>query len=232
VSDGGELTVQLDDLRLEGESLAFGWWLEPAVHAMGSVFLQLVDSLGALVHQDSLAQEAEPGASQGTYVSLPVSQLDDGDYVAWVTLIAATADQEAQVVEGLAITVARGRAYASTETVAQPDEWSSGFEVTDGRIEDRWFRANVSNPGQQPITLVYEIRLSNEATGSVDEGHGDEYVGAGATQQINYLLPDELADGSYFVSTTVHPAGTDPSFGLAAFARFAVTDNLVTPEPN
>jgi hypothetical protein len=232
VSDGGGLTVHLDDLRLEGESLAFTWWLEPAVHAMGSVFLQVVDSLGALVHQDTLAQEAEPGASQGTYVSLPVSQLDDGDYVAWVTLMVATADQDAQVVEGLAITVARGRAYPSTETVAQPDEWSGGFEVTDGRIEDRWFRANVSNPGQHPITLVYEIRLGNEATGSVDDASGDEYVSAGATQQINYLLPDELVDGSYFVSTSVRPAGTDTSHGRAAWVRFRVTDNQVTPEPD
>jgi hypothetical protein len=214
-------------MRLEGESIAFDWAIEPPEAAGASVLLEVVDSLGGAVHNDSYSQAVEAGATQGGYLTFPHG-LADGDYAVWVRImVGLSGDRHTEGVEGISVIVARGRAYPSREAVAAPDDWSTSFRVDNGRIDGRWFLADVTNHEAHTITVVYTVTLTSPA-GVVDTAHGDEAVGAGSTQQLHYLLPDQLDDGEYIVFVSVHPAGTGTDFGLAGSAAFSVADNQVT----
>ena len=142
--------------------------------------------------------------------SICLATLDDGDYGAWVYFTTTTADNQygALFEQGVSFLVGRSHIYPSTED-ADKRTLTTPPTLSALRLEGSWLVIDLTSNETFDVEVYHEFGIGLQDSGDLQTFHGEELLRAGTTQQVHYLLPENLADGRYRMAITIQNEGSD-----------------------
>ncbi len=219
----------ITNLRLEGQALAFTLAVTGDEGGQAWAMMMVYDAAGTERGQTELGTMSA-GQSWDALLDLPVSNLDDGDYGAWVYVTTSTADGDGgpSVEQGISFLVGRGHVYPSGE---QADKRTFQIPPTLSplRLEGTWIVFDMTNNDGSDLEVSHQFTISLDDADYIETFRGEELLRAGATQQGHYLLPDNLADGKYTTWVTAQYQGSD--LPDAAIMNIQVDGGVITVIP-
>ena len=214
-----DTSVAIDAIEIRDQKVAytvtFGGTASDALRPLASVAVKVYDGSGTerWTHDQPVA-DGFLTAPQSWETELP-TDLDDGDYAAWVWAwiwddptdgSTFSPEDEKTASQGVSFLVGRGRIYASTEAVGARDGGAE-LRLGDPRLNGTWVVTDVTNTATYDVPTVHSLIVFVDS--DQFEVKGEELVQAGATQQLNHLLPENLPDGNHPAMVSVRPEGTD-----------------------
>ena len=196
--------LKIQDQRLWGRISVVG---DPG--SFGQTTLVVYDASGTERHRSDLGR-MDAGQPWDLQLDIEGTRgLEDGDYAAWLWVYLTHADgSSGDVVEqGVSFLVGRGEVYPSGEAVANRD-FERPVEPSNLRLEGSWIVFDMKNNAKFDVSVTHSFAIVGD-TGAVHTANGEELVQAGATQQGHYLMPEQIADGRYFVTVVVQAQGSD-----------------------
>lgn len=223
------LSADVTDLRIEGQAAVFSMLVDgpPGSHGWGT--LMVYDASGVELSVTHLG-DLTPGQPMGADIDLP-HQLADGDYTIWVYASVEAPNSLDNPTVGHASTtflVGRGHIYPSTE--AAPDRTNGpAVYAANLRMEGDWAVFDMTNPAAYDVMVTQTLSLT-PPSGAEQKFHGKELIEANATQQAHHLLPNDLADGTYFLAADVLADGHDNGAMFVSMS-IEVHDHSITVVP-
>ena len=220
------MTATITNLRIEGQSLAFNVSIGGDPGGQASAFMFIYDAAGTERLRSDLGSMVV-GDSWDSAIDLPAATLGDGDYGAWVNVLTKTADDQfgPTAEQGVSFLVGRGQIYPSREHADQRT-FTTPPTLSPLRLEGTWVVFDMTNGEHFDLEVAHQLSIGQENVGVLRTFHGQELVRAGATQQGHYLLPDDLADGRYYVTVELRNEGSD--FPVAGLAEIQIDGTAIT----
>lgn len=214
-----DLSVAIDHIEIKDQqvsyAISFAGTTTDAAKPAAAVSVKVYDASGTeRWNHDEQVADGFLGTPQQWETALP-TDLEDGDYAAWVWAwlwddagddLTLGPDDQKTASQGVSFLVGRGRIYASTEAVAARNGGDE-IEVGDPRLQGTWVITDVKNKATYDVPTAHSLIVFVDADQL--EVKGEELVQAGATQQLNHLLPDDLPDGNHPAMVSVRPEGSD-----------------------
>ncbi|HEY7627809.1 MAG TPA: hypothetical protein VH761_12100 [Ilumatobacteraceae bacterium] len=226
-------TATINNLRIKDQMLAFSMESSGDTAVELLLYMAVYDAAGTMRQQSDLGSMV-PGQPWTAELDLPVSDLEDGDYTAWVSVYLydeaeTNPDDTPLVQQGVSFLVGRGRIYASNE---RPDAPTSADppRVSKPRLDGTWVVFDMTNSEHFDVEVHHELSVYNQAGDEVHKANGQELLRASATQQGHHLLPEELADGRYMLMVVVNREGSDMPSVTSSWMEVAGT--VITEVPS
>jgi hypothetical protein len=202
------VSATINDLKIQDQQLLGRVNVEGDSGGYGDALMVVYDAGGTERHRTDLGK-LEAGQQWDLTLDVLGGGLEDGDYGAWIYLLLTTADGSAGVAaqQGVSFLVGRGEVYPSGEA-ADRRHFDNLVEPSNLRLEGSWIVFDMKNTARFDVEVAHSLAILNDAT-TPHKANGEELVRAGATQQGHYLLPEQMADGRYFVSVVVQAQGSD-----------------------
>lgn len=222
-------SATIDNLRIEGQSLAFTLSVVGDAGGYADVMTIVYDAAGG-ERANKEHGRLDAGQSWDAYLDLPAATLDDGDYGAWVFAFAVTADDKSgdSAQQGISFLVARNYIYPSNERPDTPT-FSEPPTLSPLRLEGTWIVFDMKNNEEYDVSVVHELSIGIKDSGDAQWFQGEELLRASATHQGHYLLPDNLVDGRYLAMVAVRKEGSDLS--AAEVTEIQVDGTVLTLMP-
>jgi hypothetical protein len=232
-ASGGFLVIMdssatISELRIEEQGVAFRVTVDGPEGTTGKGTIIVYDALGVERSRTDLS-DLSAGQSWDSWYELRGEKLGDGDFTAWVIVVADTVDGSFGKTDekGVSFMVGRGRVYPSQE-VAHAIEHATPPTISPLRLEGSWVVFDMTNPEAYDVTVAHELMIGQEG-GTFQTLKGTELLQANATQQAHYLLPADLVDGKYLIAVSVTVAGS--YFPNLALAYILVDSGVITVVP-
>lgn len=226
-------TATINNLHIKDQMLAFSMESSGDTTVELLLYMAVYDAAGTTRQQNDLGSMV-PGQPWTAELDLPVSDLEDGDYSAWVSVYLydeteINPDDTPLTQQGVSFLVGRGRVYASNERPDAPTQ-ADPPRVSEPRLDGTWVVFDMTNLEKLDVEVHHELMVYDAAgNDAARKAEGQELLRAGATQQGHHLLPEGLADGRYMLMVTVNREGSDMPSVMSSWIEVAGT--VITEVP-